>query len=288
MENLIHITYIHGVILMNVFAVVIILLLVSHNKRRLQELETAREEFSKLCDLKNSLIFKMSDEIRTNIDYILDMTKFILFDSNNVNDYTSKINEAGKLLQTLAEVLKIESDRIDCLEDKYHVSVLIQEISEFGAEYARKHDLGFCIETDERHPSALLGDISLIKQVISCFLDNAVKYTKSGQITLRFSFKEIKDKDEVILCISVADTGIGIKDEHINKLTENFAKYNSTLDNGIGHGLFIAKKLTDRMKGRIFVESEYGNGSRFWVEFPQTIVSRKPMGDWRLADDLVS
>ena len=284
MENVINMIHIYILIIVGIISAVLLYLFATRHNSRSQKLDVTGGEDSKLSEAKNNFLSKLINEINTQLNSIMNIAEMIRNNDDNIDEHMMKIKDAERALQTLATVLEIESDNMDYQEDRYQMSVLIQEMNAYGSENAHKHGLDFCIETDERHPSALAGDISRIKLIISCFLDNAVKYTDSGQITLRFSFIETKDKDEVVLCISVTDTGIGIKDEFLSKLFENFANNYSTLDDDIGYGLFIAQKLIDRMKGRIFVESEYGKGSRFSVEIPQAVANRKPMGDWRLAD----
>ena len=291
MENLINMINIHILNLIIAFGsfIVVVYIFASRHNRRLQELKSAQDELQRLSELKNSFLSNVSSEIHTQINCIQDMTKKALCDNNNENvrDYARMINVAGNMIQTMMgniiDMARIEYDMTDCQEDKYHMSTLIEELNRIGSEFAWKRGLGFCLETDEGHPSELWGDESRIKQVVTSFLNNAVKYTDTGQITLRFSFKEIKYGDEIILLISVADTGIGINDENLFKLSDLFTRLDSTVNDGIGLGLFIAKKQTNKMKGQIFVNSEYGKGSEFWVEIPQKVVNKKPMGDWKLS-----
>jgi len=186
------------------------------------------------------------------------------------------------LVSNILDVSKIESGLMEFVEERYLVSTLIRELHEFGSESARKEKLDFDVAADEDLPKELFGDIRRIKQVVSNFLSNAAKYTNAGLITLKFGFKESEENNITILCISVTDTGIGIKAENIPMLFNSFTRLETTQQytEGTGLGLAIAKELTERMGGHIYVESEYGTGSEFWMEIPQKIVNKESMGDW--------
>ena len=259
-----------------------------HYKRKQRELEEAREEALRLSETKNTFLSNMSHEIRTPINVMLGMTEMVLRSSRDetVIEFAQKIKNAGKMLQVLVsnilDVSKIESGLMVLVEDRYPLSALIRELYEFGSESARKEALDFNIVVDENMPRELLGDITRIKQIVSNFLSNAAKYTNVGRITLKFSCKESKKDKEMILCISVKDTGIGIKAENIPILFDSFTRIETTRQytEGTGLGLAIAKELTERMKGRIYIKSEYGAGSEFWIEIPQGIVNREPVGNW--------
>lgn len=130
-------------------------------------------------------------------------------------------------------------------------------------------------------PSAFYGDAFHIKRVIVNFLSNAVKYTNEGFVTLGFSWKE--ERDRVLLCISVQDTGIGIDPGDVERLFESFTRAEGPshrVIEGSGLGLAIAKELSDLMGGTIHVESKVGYGSTFTLEVPQIVVDPAPVGQW--------
>ena len=131
-------------------------------------------------------------------------------------------------------------------------------------------------------PSRLLGDELRIKQVLTNLLSNAVKYTKEGSVTFKAFSKSI-GADAVILCFSITDTGIGIREEDLSKLFSSFKRLelnkNRNIE-GTGLGLNIAKQLVNLMQGDITVESEYGKGSTFTVSFPQKVMDKQPIGNF--------
>ena len=263
-----------------------------YNKQQ-RELETAREEALKLSEVKNTFLANMSHEIRTPINVMLGMTEMVLRDSYDeaVSDYARKIQNAGNMLLMLVsnilDVSKIESGKLELSDDRYRTAVLIQELCEMGAESARRKGLAFSLRADERLPSELWGDIARIKQIVANFLGNAAKYTNAGSITLDFGLMECASDGEIMLRISISDTGIGIKTENLPILFNAFTRLDLPAHRsieGTGLGLAIAKDLTERMNGHIYVKSVYGEGSEFWVEIPQKVIDDKPVGDWQFAN----
>jgi CheY-like chemotaxis protein/HPt (histidine-containing phosphotransfer) domain-containing protein/anti-sigma regulatory factor (Ser/Thr protein kinase) len=131
-------------------------------------------------------------------------------------------------------------------------------------------------------PSGLFGDEIRVRQIINNLLSNAVKYTEEGSVELSIDYERRSDA-AIILVITVKDTGIGIREEDINKLFESFTrvdeKRNSNIE-GTGLGLNLTKKLTDLMRGEITVSSVYNQGSVFTAKIPQIIKSWEPVGDF--------
>jgi signal transduction histidine kinase/DNA-binding NarL/FixJ family response regulator/HPt (histidine-containing phosphotransfer) domain-containing protein len=272
----------------------LIFLFFRFKNRQELELEAARKEALRLSEVKHIFLSNMSHEIRTPINVMLGMTEMILRDSrdDSISDYAQKIQSAGKMLRVLIgnilDMTRIESGKIELVEDNYRTSALIQELFEIGSASAFGCGLDFKIELDEGLPAELWGDMPRIKQIVSNFLSNAAKYTNYGSITLEFSYKESENENQTILCVSVRDTGIGIKKEELPLLFEAFVRLDSHTNrniDGSGLGLAIAKELAELMKGQVFVESEYGAGSLFWLEIPQKIIDKKPIEDWKTKDN---
>ena len=137
------------------------------------------------------------------------------------------------------------------------------------------------IDIDSGLPSGLWGDELRIRQVLTNLLSNAVKYTERGSITLK-AFYEPIDENNIKLCFSVIDTGIGIKEEDMPKLFNSFKRLDLEKNRniqGTGLGLNIAKRLVEQMNGEITVESEYGKGSVFSIVIPQKVMDSQPIGN---------
>ena len=237
---------------------------------------------------KSNFLAEMSHEIRTPINAVLGMNEMILRESGDeaVREYARGTERAGRsLLGIINDILdfsRIETGRMEIVCAPYRLSSLLNDVCDIALSQACSKNLAFDAEVDGTMPDVLLGDEARIRQVITNVLSNAVKYTNEGGVTLRA--RGTRDGDALNLLVSVADTGIGIREEDMNILFEKFARVdlerNKTVE-GTGLGLAITQNLLRLMNGSIRVESEYGRGSVFTVAIPQRIVSDEPVGDFR-------
>ena len=237
---------------------------------------------------KSSFLAQMSHEIRTPINAILGMNEMILRESNDseIKDYSENIRSAGKtllsLINSILDFSKIEDGKMELEPVKYDVSSFLNDLVNSISERAKAKDLVFDVIADSSLPRALYGDDVRIRQVIMNLLTNAVKYTDEGSVKLNVSGKKDKDGD-FALCVSVKDTGIGIREEDKEKLFESFARLDVTRNRnieGTGLGMSIVTRLLDMMGSSINVESEYGKGSEFSFELKQEIADAEPIGDF--------
>lgn len=251
-----------------------------------RELEAAREEALRLSKAKSNFLANMSHEIRTPINVMLGMNEVIIRErgSERIRDYSLNIQNAGKtllaLIDNILDMSKIESGKLEIVSENYRTADLIDDLAMIGMERVGRHGIGFMVQADESLPCGLTGDFLHIKQVVVNFLSNAAKYTEQGGVTLSFSQKPGKATDEILLCISVSDTGIGIKEENIALLFDAFTRGDLHAHRnieGTGLGLAIAKNFTELMQGRIDVKSCLGHGSIFSVEIPQKVHNKTPL-----------
>ena len=175
---------------------------------------------------------------------------------------------------------------MDLVEGKYHLSSVLNDLSNMTWFKTREKGLDFRIHVDESLPDELLGDEVRVRQIITNLLNNAVKYTEYGSVKLDLSGRidgEAEAGKAIQLIASVEDTGIGIREEDLDRLFNKFErldlKQNSTVE-GTGLGLAITRSLLDMMGGTIEVKSEYGKGSVFTAIIPQKILSPLPIGDF--------
>lgn len=237
---------------------------------------------------KGQFLAQMSHEIRTPINAVLGMNEMILRESSdeNILDYAENIHAAGKtllsIINSILDYSKIEDGKMEIIPVKYDVASVINNLVNSISERAKAKSLDFVVNVDENIPSYLFGDDVRITQVIMNLLTNAVKYTEKGTVTL--SMKEgSRDGDIVYLDVMVKDTGIGIKEEDMEKLFESFErldeKRNRNIE-GTGLGMSIVTKLLVMMDSELHVSSVYGEGSEFSFRIKQSIADAQPIGDY--------
>lgn len=236
-------------------------------------------------EAKEKFIANMSHEIRTPINTIIGMNEMILRESEDelMKEYARNVQSASKLLLGLInDVLdfsKIEAGKMDILETEYYLSRILADAIEGIKLKAEAKGLAVNVEVDETLPLVLKGDEIRIRQILNNLLSNAVKYTKEGYVTL--DVRGVYLQEEFALCISVKDTGIGIKPEDLNKLFGSFQRLEENKNRyieGTGLGLNITRQLVSLMGGRIDVKSDYGKGSCFTVYIPQQIIDSTAIG----------
>ncbi len=144
-------------------------------------------------------------------------------------------------------------------------------------------NLDFSLDIDETMPRRLYGDMGKIKQVVLNLLTNAVKYTEEGGFRLKISVIE-RNATTCMIRFSVKDTGIGVKEEDLDKLFSAFERLDEEKNSGIqgtGLGLDISRQFAELMHGDLVCESEYGHGSDFIFTVNQAIVDGTPMGEFK-------
>ena len=259
-------------------------LYMSENKRARKETERAEE----LSRSQNRFFSSMSHEIRTPINSILGLNELILRDqdvSDEIINDANGIQGAGKLLLALINDIldfsKMEAGSMAIVPTDYRTEELITEIVNMIWLKARDKGLEFDVRVDPEVPSVLYGDEVRIKQVMINLLNNAVKYTSEGSVELRIECED-KDADSVVLSISVADTGMGIKKEALPYLFDVFKRVDEKKNRyieGTGLGLSIVKQLVELMGGSVNVNSVYGDGSTFTVNIKQGISDHTGIGE---------
>ena len=258
-----------------------------------RKLTAAAEASNQANEAKSYFLSTMSHDIRTPMNAIIGMNEMILRDSNNeeIRMYAENIRASGKtLLGIINDILdfsKIEAGKMEIIEVDYNFASLLNDIVYMVQRKADEKNLEFNLEIDENIPRCLRGDEIRIKQVIINILSNAVKYTNEGGVV--FSIKSNKCEDEpdyVNLHVSVKDTGIGIRQEDLDKLFVAFERIDEKINRnieGTGLGMAIAQSFLSMMGSTINVESEYGKGSEFYFDLKQKVVNQEPVGEYNVA-----
>ncbi|MCI7766565.1 MAG: ATP-binding protein [Oscillospiraceae bacterium] len=253
-----------------------------------KELKEAADKAISAGKAKNDFLANMSHEIRTPINAVLGMNEMIMRESGEkqIVEYAANIRSAGRtLLSIINDILdfsKIESGNMEIVPVSYDVSSLVNDIVNMVRIRAEKKKLRFIYEIDENIPSVLYGDDVRIRQVITNILTNAVKYTPEGYVRFRMKVLHIEN-DILRLEVSVTDTGIGIREEDMEKLFASFQRLDQEKNRsieGTGLGMSIVQRLLNMMGSELKVSSVYGSGSTFSFEIEQRIIKAEPIGDF--------
>jgi len=237
------------------------------------ELSLEKKKTEEKSRQKSEFIANMSHEIRTPMNGVIGFTNVLLesqLDPLQL-DYVKTIKSSAQdLLSTINDILdysKIDAGKLqlDCIP--LNIRTCIDDVLTLIAPNAHKKGVDLIPATDVNVPNTVLGDPLRIKQIISCLVSNAVKFTDYGYVLIRTRIEQETDKDYT-LCFAIIDTGIGISSEDQTTLFNAFNQANTTITRrygGSGLGLVICKKLAERMKGRIVIDSELHKGTTFSV-----------------------
>ncbi len=282
------IMWVFGLLIL-LFVIGMIYLLSAEEKvRESNELREAKNLAEQANRAKSDFLANMSHEIRTPINAIMGMNEMVLRESKDqtIRDYAVNIQSASKtLLSLINDILdfsKIEAGKMEIIPVTYDTALFLNDVINMIDIKAKQKQLDFRVDIDSSIPSMLYGDEVRNRQIIVNLLNNAVKYTKQGYVKL--SVSAIREAEGLTLRMQVSDSGIGIKEEDLNKLFEGFQRLdleqNRNIE-GTGLGLAITHKLVEQMNGRMDVSSIYGQGSVFTVYLPQEIRDDRPVGDFR-------
>ena len=240
---------------------------INHQKTIEEELRVAKEKAENLDRLKSAFLANMSHEIRTPLNAIVGFASLLVEsdDKKERQDYVDIMQENTELLlQLISDILdlsKIEAGTLDFTMD--HL-----DIKSFCEDIMRNYD----IKEDKPVPVLLAPDLpeyyiytdkKRLMQVITNFINNALKFTNEGQIMLEYRHKAESNEIE----FAVTDTGMGIAPDKVDQVFDRFVKLNS-FSKGTGLGLSICRSIIEHLGGTIGAESEIGVGSRFWFTHP--------------------
>ncbi|MBR4208341.1 MAG: response regulator [Lachnospiraceae bacterium] len=251
------------------------------------QIKQAKDEAEYANETKTRFLAQMSHEIRTPISAVLGMDEMILQESRepDTRSYAADIYDAGNtLLELINDILdssRLEAGGVELIMKEYELAGIVKDVMSMSSQRARLKDLKIEAEIDPELPRGLKGDELRIRQIIMNLMSNAVKYTISGTVWLRIS--GIKDGAKAVLHVEVEDTGVGIKEEDLPLLFEEYKRIEEgSIKNteGTGLGMSITVGLLKMMGSSLQVSSIYGKGSRFYFDLEQEITDDAPIGEF--------
>ena len=246
-----------------------LLILIDKQKEDEIELRKAKDKAEESDRLKSAFLANMSHEIRTPLNAIVGFSNLLTIAENEEerDEYINIISSNNELLLQLIndilDVAKIEAGTLEFIDSEIDINALLSDIEQSsrlkapeGVQVSFVEKLPYCI---------IMSDKNRLAQVMTNFINNAIKFTKEGSI--RFGYEHKDDK----LLFYVKDTGCGIEPEKKDLVFNRFVKLNSFAQ-GTGLGLAICQMIVKKLGGEIGVESELGTGSTFWFTLPDTVI----------------
>ncbi|MCH5192969.1 MAG: response regulator [Oscillospiraceae bacterium] len=273
-----------------VFLIIFVVGMNRYRELMLSSVEDAR----RAEQYKSDFLANMSHEIRTPMNAIIGMCELILREndlSETVRENCFNIQTSGRnLLSIINDILdfsKIDSGNMELIKAEFNIASVLNDVINMSEARKGIKNIDILVNADPDIPRGLVGDEVRIRQIIINLMTNAIKFTQRGTITLTVS-RTIQDYG-INLFVSVADTGIGITEENIEKLFTSFrqvdTKKNRSVE-GTGLGLAISKSLIANMGGFISVNSIYGSGTEFRFVIPLKVSDARPFAALNKPDSI--
>jgi len=245
--------------------------------RLAEELQKRAEELKELDRLKSAFLANMSHELRTPLNSILGFTDVMLEGlDGDLTEYMDNdlrlIQKNGQhllhLINDVLDMAKIESGRMNLHPEKFKVQDIFDDVRSLTSSLADARNDDLIVEEDSDHEVEIYADNTRIKQVMINLVNNAIKFTSDGRVSMR-----VAKMDGSRVLITVKDTGLGIPADHIETIFQEFSQVDTSTTRkagGTGLGLPISRRLIEMHGGRLWAESTgiEGDGSAFFVELP--------------------
>ncbi len=239
-----------------------------------EELKIAKNEAESANQVKSLFLARMSHEIRTPLNAIIGMAYLLKKTDVNVTqrNYLLKITEASNnmlaIINDILDFSKIEAGKIEIERISFNLDLLLGKLINIVSFNIEEQGIDFALEKDPDMPEIFIGDPTRIGQVLLNIINNAVKFTQQGMVSLSLHLLH-QEQNLCTLQFVVKDTGIGMSEKQLQQIFKPFDQGESSINRrfgGTGLGLSIAKNLLDLMGGDIKVESTPGQGSTFTIQ----------------------
>ena len=237
-----------------------------------ESLLEARDHATEASKLKSDFLANMSHEIRTPMSGVIGWTEVLLeteLDDDQLG-FVQKLSKAGKslmsVINTILDFSKIESGKIQIENVEFNLQAVLDELVDLLSTAVEAKGLALTSVIDASVPATLVGDPIRVRQVLSNLIGNAIKFTESGQISIRVTPETAKGQDNHVR-FEVTDSGVGIPVDKLAMIFERFTQADTSVTRGYGGtglGLAISSRLTSLMGGEVGVTSKPGTGSTFW------------------------
>lgn len=236
-------------------------------------------------EFKNKFIANFSHEIRNPLTSILTFSQMLKHTelSNDQLDYANVIQSSTvdlkNMLEDIMDISRIETGKFSLENEAFSLAMLINDLERTYAIKTKNQGLDLIIDYDKRIPDLIEGDPVRLKQILVNLLNNALKFTQKGNITLHVE-QNYRRGNRANIHFSVSDTGAGIKEKDLDRVFESFAQLEAGKGKGVGLGLSIVKQILSLMESDIKLESTFGKGSKFSFNtnfnFPLKQSEKKP------------
>lgn len=258
------------------------------------QLRKAKEDAVNASNAKSEFLSMMSHELRTPLNGIVAMTYLMQQENHNAEMLENikilqfSTENLNVLINDILDFSKIEAGKVELESIDFNIKDLITNIKKSIEVHAASKEVEIDLHYDDSIPEHVIGDPLRLSQIMNNLVNNAVKFTDSGRITIKVQLNHFSN-DSVAIDVSVKDTGIGIAEENLSRIFEKFAQADKQITRrfgGTGLGLGITKKLLELYGSKIQVESQVGDGSTFFFTInlktsfqPSTIVRKEEVFD---------